>query len=385
MSNRFPFTKRAISTLPIPTEGRQSYYDAGQRGLMLLASGTGLRVFYFYAKIGGRPERVKLGVFPAMSVEQARTEAARVAGLKAAGVNANDNRRRDRSAPTLRDLFNEYIALPTRGKAKRPRSPRTTADYKWQFDKHLTGWAERRISTIKRQDVESLHNALGAANGRFMANRLLALLKALFGLAVERGYVDHNPAARLRGFEEQSRERFLSPAEMAHLLEAAKADPAGDFILLALFTGARSGNVLAARWDEIDLAAGVWRVPTTKSGRAQNVILAPPAVELLRTRRESVAGVWVFPGLNGGHMTTPRAGWRRILSAAGIKDMRLHDLRRTLGSWQTILGTPLAIVGKTLGHSSPAATAVYARANDSAVRQSVETAVGAMLAAAKTS
>lgn len=89
---------------------------------------------------------------------------------------------------------------------------------------------------------------------------------------------------------------------------------------------------------------------------------------------------WVFegPGVTG-HLMEPKAGWKRILDRASIKDLRLHDLRRTLGSWQAATGANSFMIGRSLGHKSSQSTAVYARLNIDPVRDSVEKATQAML------
>lgn len=92
----------------------------------------------------------------------------------------------------------------------------------------------------------------------------------------------------------------------------------------------------------------------------------------------------LFPGEGeAGHFHDPKKAWARILKRAGIEDLRIHDLRRTLGSWQTALGASGFIVGKSLGHKSMQATAVYARLNLDPVRNSVNAAADAMFKAAK--
>ena len=91
----------------------------------------------------------------------------------------------------------------------------------------------------------------------------------------------------------------------------------------------------------------------------------------------------MFPGDGKhGHYHDPRKGWLRILKRAGIENLRLHDLRRTLGSWQAKTGASLVVIGKSLGHKSPQATAVYARLDLDPVRKSMETATAAILQAA---
>jgi integrase len=82
-----------------------------------------------------------------------------------------------------------------------------------------------------------------------------------------------------------------------------------------------------------------------------------------------------------GHISGERKAWLRILDRAGLENVRIHDLRRTMGSWQARTGASMVIIGKSLGHKSHQATAVYARLDLDPVRQSMETATSAMLEA----
>lgn len=129
---------------------------------------------------------------------------------------------------------------------------------------------------------------------------------------------------------------------------------------------------------------GEWRIAVTKNGTPQTVPLIPEALEILRIRMESAEkdAVFVFPGPGKkGHLIEPRKGWLRILKRAKLSDLRIHDLRRTLGSWQAKTGASLAIIGKSLNHKNQQTTAIYARLDLDPVRQSMETATSAMLEA----
>ena len=91
---------------------------------------------------------------------------------------------------------------------------------------------------------------------------------------------------------------------------------------------------------------------------------------------------FVFPGRGKtGHLAEPKKGWQRILSRAGLGDLRIHDLRRTLGSWQAKQGASFAIIGKSLNHKNQNTTAIYARLDLDPVRDSVNAATTAMMAA----
>jgi integrase len=113
------------------------------------------------------------------------------------------------------------------------------------------------------------------------------------------------------------------------------------------------------------------------------VALVPAAVDILKRRQAARgSGEWVFPSWGStGHIVSPKAAWRRVLARAGISNLRVDDLRRTLGSWQAAQGTSLPIIGKSLGHKSTAATAIYARIDLDPVRAAVTAATDAILKA----
>ena len=270
----------------------------------------------------------------------------------------------------------------------------------------------------------------------FRSNRVLALISSVFGWAQSAGLWDSNPARGVRRNPERARDRFLQTEELPRFYAALAAEPNDtirDYFLLSLLTGARRANVLAMRWLEIDFARAEWRIPRTKNNDPQVLPLTPEAVAILEQRRalqrqtERIS-VYVFPGSgDSGHLVEPKAGWRRIfdrdeltqltalIHGAGghfeivdseslgdsigrarreakrrrldtercrITDVRIHDLRRTLGSWQARTGASLSIIGKSLSHKSVQTTAIYSRLDIDPVRASVERATSAMLVAA---
>lgn len=152
-----------------------------------------------------------------------------------------------------------------------------------------------------------------------------------------------------------------------------------------LFTGARYGNVAAMRWTEIDFDRMIWTIPAAKAKSDRPIIIAlsPPAIAILRSRLERAdASPYVF-SVSGTarHVGAPHRPWDRFRAASGLTDLRIHDLRRSLGSWQAVAGASLAVIGASLGHANLKSTRVYAKLTLEPVRQSVDNAVAAMLAA----
>ena len=224
-------------------------------------------------------------------------------------------------------------------------------------------WQHRKLSSIKAEEVRKLHTAVGKIRSSSTANQIVDLLSALYNKAREWGeFSAPSPTDGTKFFEEVERDRFLQSGEMPRFWKELDEEPAEDFrdyVMLSILTGARSGNVRAMRWSDIDLHAGEWRVPDTESKNRLplRIVLVPEAIEVLERRREGSLVPWVFPANSAsGHMTSARKRWAALLKRAEIADLRFHDLRRSLGSWQARTGVSLLIIGKSLGHKSHQAT-----------------------------
>jgi len=386
---RLAFTKKSLEALPLPPAGKRLYaYDLKTPGLGVQVTSTGTITFQLYRKVQGRPERMTLGRFPAMTVEQAKRKAAQLNGVIAQGQNPADRKRAARAEMTLRELFDLYLERHARPHKKSWREDEAN------FKRYLTPWQHRKLSDIKKAHVQALHADIGnitgpvkrrGDGGPYAANRLLALLRCLFNRAADWGWEGINPAKGIRPFREKSRERFLQADELPRFFKALSEEPnqtIRDFLLISLLTGARRGNVLAMKWEDVNLERATWTIPDTKAGIAVTVPLVPEAVALLVERQAGAKGPYVFPSNSKtGHLVEPKVAWTRLLKRAGIEDLHMHDLRRTLGSWQASQGASLTIIGKSLGHRNVSTTAIYSRLNLDPVRRSVETATRAILAA----
>lgn len=136
-------------------------------------------------------------------------------------------------------------------------------------------------------------------------------------------------------------------------------------------------------WQDINLNTATWTIPgkNAKAHRPIVVPLAGPALQILQERKRHMqSDPWVFPGTGAtGHIVEPKSAWKRLLQRSGLEDLRLHDLRHSLASWQASMGVSLAIVGKALGHQTTATTARYAHLASDPVRQAMEQAAAAMM------
>ena len=378
---RIGFTMARLERLQAPESGRVFYHDTGCPGLCLCVTAAGSKTFYLYRWHDGRPVQIPIAKYPAVNVDTARARARDLLAQLAKGIDVQAARKARRQEPTIADLWRHWEA-----KAK-PRK-RSWAEDQRQYSKFLQAWAGRRLSSIKKADVRALHAKIGRENGPYAANRVLALLRAMFNTTDDLGYRGDNPAAGIEKYPEVSRDRFLQADELRAFFEALAVEPETwqAFFLLALLTGARRANVQAMRWDALDLDRGLWLIAAAdaKAGKPLVVPLSPQAVAILQARRKAANGSpYVFPSRGkAGHLTEPKGAWKRICNRAGLCDCRLHDLRRSLGSWMAISGSSLPIIGKSLGHSQPSTTAIYARLSVDPVKAAVTTAADAMLQAA---
>lgn len=438
MADVLNFTKAALDALPLPSDGqRAEYKDAKQSCLRLRVSSTGVKTFCVFKRIkGAGMERITLARYPEMTIEQARKKTAEIIGKIAEGDNPAESRRAIRAEPTFNDLFAEYEFR--HGKMKRSWK----ADAQRYRDYLEPTLGRHKISAITTSMISKILSDMtkqGKENAT--VNNVRALASSVFNKGIEWDMATDNPVSATKTLKKRQRDRFLQSHELPRFFVSLLEEPnetLRDYFLLSLLTGARRANVLAMRWREVSLTDGIWRIPRTKNDDPQNVPLGDEAIQILqRLKKKSGAHAeFVFPGEgDSGHLVEPKKGWKRIfdrdelhqliamIEAAGdklkplkskitgqerhetlesrlerarelakelkipiesvrIPDLRIHDLRRTLGSWQAITGASLPVIGKSLNHKSPLATAIYARLDLDPVRASVGKATNAILQAA---
>jgi integrase len=383
MPERIRLNKTTIEELPIPAKGRKYYYDLDVRNLALCITDRGARTWYRCGRVHGRPQRYRIGTFETLTPQQARDECKRLNGEVASRQDPMAARRKKRAEMTIQELFDwvlKHHSKPTKKTWERDQA---------EYDQKLKHWAGRRISTLTAAEIREHHTKLSETKGKYAANKMRELLRLMFSIAVKNDWMDYNPVSAVPRAKTQSRERFLSADELARWFRAVselQRETTRDFLLMALFTGARRSNVCAMRWSEIDFERRVWTIPGIhfKNGEPMPVVLVDQALAILERRKDESQSQWVFPGGGRtGHLVEPKAAWQRVAKEAGLKDVRLHDLRRTFGSWMAAGGSSLQIVGKALGHKSQAATQIYSRLALDPVREAVSAAVNAIESASK--
>lgn len=259
------------------------------------------------------------------------------------------------------------------------RLKRSRRDDQRRIDRHiLPTWGTRKVKDITRSMVAGLHSRIGR-EAPYEANRTLALLSKMFELARIWGFVPDNatnPARDIDRFREERRDRWVTPEELPRLAQAINEEPnpsARNALWLYLLVGTRKTELLSAKWEDLSFERAELRLPTTKSRRTHYVPLSSTAVALLQQIPRIEGNPFILPGkLDGAHLVNVDKAWRRVRLAAGIEDVRLHDLRRTVGSWLAQAGNSLHLIGRVLNHSNQSTTAIYARFGEDSVRAALE-------------
>jgi len=364
-------TKRFLDNLA-PSARDQIMFDDALPGFGVRIKTSGTKSFVLRYRQDGRSRSFTIGKVGALTPDQARKEARKLLGDIARGADPSLSRQIDRAAPRVADLAADYLerhAIPT----KRPKSVRDDRSMLNRII--LPALGNRKVETISRRDIEKLH--LSFSDRPYAANRLLALLSKMFNLAVAWQWRADNPTSGIPKFPEPKRDRWLNDDELSRLLEALGRHPsqrAADAIRLLLLTGARRSEVFGMKWEEVDLARGVWTKPahTTKQKRTEHIPLSDQAVHLLKRIMAHSDGLsdFVFPSRNGDQpIGDLKKSWAAIQKDAGLSGVRLHDLRHTYAAHLVSSGMSLPIVGRLLGHTQPQTTQRYAHLADAALRQ----------------
>jgi integrase len=384
----FEFTDRALKGLPIPPKPKQlDYFDAKTRGLGLRVSYGGQKTFFgMYTNAAGKRQRVSLGKYGRLeagklSLSEARKRVAAKLGEVAKDQDPAADARAARSAPAVRTLATDFIAMQHKRGKKSAGQQETLL-----VRDVLPTIGDMKARDVRRADIKALLSAITDRPAPVLANRAHEIIRAMFNFGIEEeDYgLENNPADRLGKHRnpEQGRDRWLSLAEIKDYWTAldGESPAAAAALRLCLLTGQRQANVLGMRVDQLALEDRLWIIPasTTKTAQTYRVPLSKAAVAVIEARIADVdrgrhpdrrragpdAGpiTWLFPG-KGGDKPIDRNltgnAHRSTCKRAKIKNYRAHDHRHTFATHCEQMGVSRLIWDPIMGHSQNGMADLY--------------------------
>jgi integrase len=399
-------TRRTVDALKARAE-RYDVYDSDLPGFAVRVAPGGAKSFAVWYRAGkgrGAPSRrFTLGVYGTLTVEQARDAAKAQLARVELGEDPAREAADQKGVGTLATLGTQFLAdVDMRRKAT------TAREYRRIFKRHVVpALGSRRVDTITVEDVTRIQRSMRRTP--ILANRCMAMLGAFFGFCDPNGQ-RANPAHKVEPFPEKARERYLTPEEVQRLGDALvraehtglplapqiakhrkrakgktakhrpkSADalkPANLYMVSAirflLFSGWRENEALTLRWTDLDKQRGTATLGDTKTGRSVRH-LGAPAWALLDELPTRADNPHVFVGRGKGeHLRDLSMVWYAVRHAAGLDDVRLHDLRHSFASTIASSGGSLLLIGKLLGHKNPRTTARYSHLFDDPVRATAD-------------
>jgi integrase len=365
-------TKSVVDRLVYDRRGNERcvVWDTLLPGFGVRVYPSGRKAFILSYRVHGRKRLLTLGMYGALTLEQARDLARIRLGEATGGDDPVEQRKKERQGETVRHLCAAYLERH----AARKRSHRD--DRRRIEQRIIPPWGNRKANSITRADVAALHSRIGQ-DAPYEANRTIALLSKMFELARRWDFVPENAANPARGidkFREHKRDRWVTHEELPRVTAAIAQEPnlyVRAALWLYLLTGVRKTELLKTRWEDVDLVRCALRLPETKAGRVHYVPLSPPAISLLENIPPEADNPYLLPSTKvpGHHLVNIEKPWRRVRKAAGVEDVRLHDLRRTVGSWLAQAGNSLPLIGRVLNHTNASTTQIYARLGDDPARK----------------
>lgn len=368
-------TKKLIETFiykgPMPR--RDVRWDDVLPGFGVRIYPSNKKTFILSYRHHNRKHLLTLGDVNVLTLDQARKMARQELVSVLGGTNPLDKKKKFAKDKSFKLLCEVYLRRYAKVHKKT-----------WQEDerriyKHLLPkWGSRVVETIKRPEIMAFHEQVGKT-APYEANRILRLLSKIFSLASQWGILDEtasNPAKNIRLFKEEKRDRWLKPEEVPGLMKALTEEPnvsARHVLMMYLLTGARKTELLRAKWEDIDWERKELRLPETKSGKPHYIPLSTSAIDLLKQMNSEENNPYLFPGhIKGRSLVNITKPWKRVCQKADLKEVRIHDLRRTVGSWLAQSGNSLQLIGKILNHTNQSTTSIYARLAEDQGREALE-------------
>jgi len=342
-------------------------WDSRLRGFGIRIYPTGSKTYVVAYRIHGKRKIKTFGRFEEMDVEAARQKAKEL-------LNEVKSTNRPICFPneiTVGKLCEIYIE-------RRAMRMRSHKDEIRRIRRHiLARWEKSTVYSVTVRDLQMAHDEV-TKRGPVEANRVIQTYRRIINRGKEWYLIPKefpNPAEEITQHPERKRDRYVNIDELPRLLKAINDvnDPYVRAALwLYLLTGTRKMELLKAKRRDLDIHQKTLRLLETKNGQDRYIHLSDLAVEILINIPEKPGNPYLFCGRNPGRPLVNIYGtWERVREDAGMPDLTIHDLRRSVGSYLAQSGHSLILIGEVLGHKDLSSTEIYARFGNSHVKDAL--------------
>lgn len=354
-----------------------TYFDTDVTGLALRITKTGVKTFYYVYRMPRATNQswLKLGRFGDITAAQAKKLAADAHATKSNNRDPGLDRKLG-PTETIAELGRKYLAWMTANK-----KPGSVRQAEIMLRVHINPKIGRMpLDILARRDIRALTKDMTPRT----AGKVIQILRAMLNKAEideppwDQAMKPGSTTAMFAGMAPHlgnKRTRALSQDELNRLLDAIGTDKNPwhrALFLLAIFTGARIGEIKSAKWEWVDLENRWIDLPDSKTG-ARRIHLNQAAVDAIECIQPIGDNPWLIPGARKGeHLVNHNKIWARYCEIAEIEGVRTHDLRHTFASLGVTAGLTLEKIGALLGHSTAETTQRYAHLIDGSAKDAVE-------------
>jgi integrase len=359
---RLKLTKSVIDALPLA--GKDTvYWDSAAPGFGVKVTPKGRKVFIVLYRVAGGGSRLRkytIGPYGRVTLHQARMAAQKLFAARLEGRDPAAEKREARRRLVV-DRVDSLVETFIADRVSKTRSAREISRVLRR--EIIPVWGQSSVHEISKRDVIDLVTEVSGRGAPVAANKLLKVVKTLFGWCVARAIIDASPANGLPApYRETPRDRMLDDDELILVIGAARqvGDPYAGILESLVLTGQRREEVAQLTWHEVDFDARTLTLAgsRTKNGRPHIVHLSDPAMAVLG--RMPKLSQFVFSRSGGKPFQGFSAAKRELDRLSGVEGWRLHDLRRTCVSGMARLGVAPHVADKILNHQAGTISGVAA-------------------------
>jgi integrase len=357
-----------------PGKRKTDWYCDSVRGLVLECRASGGKTYYLSHNEGRTRKTIKIAAYGDISFDKAKKEAMRLRAELVLGGDPAARKKEARAVVTYAELADQHVAHAR----THMKSIKTLEGYMKRIRKR---WGRLRLTDIRQQDVAKWLaelRAQGLAPATVEKTRIIMNRSFQLGAQWEVPGADRNPIKAVPRIKfSNARELYINAEEAARLVAAAEGSrnkQLAAIVRLLLLLGMRVSELLSMRWENVDTGKQTIFIPTSKTGRSRRLPLPRAAIDIIERLPRPAGAIYLFPSSRDPkkHLTTIKHGWQAARDAAGLPNLRIHDLRHSAASAWINNGVGLATVGKLLGHANLASSARYSHLADDTLMAAVE-------------